>query len=260
MPPVDDEPFLRAICANPADDAPRLVFADWLDEHGETDRARFIRLHIDLARRPDAARIEGHCERLFQANCEKWVAALPGTAALWAEFAVSPVPRPGATHFEVGGEPGLLDTWINCKPDLTDWERGFPGVVIVQGSSDVFLACVELIREFVPVHRLRLMNLDDPDLLIRKLARLPFLRGLRDLILRGNSLSDDSAVALANSPFAAGLRLISVGANGMTDRGARAIAESPYVGGLETLHLLRNRFTGSAQSLLRARFGFRVHC
>jgi uncharacterized protein (TIGR02996 family) len=30
---VQDD-FLRAICESPDDDAPRLVFADWLDEHG----------------------------------------------------------------------------------------------------------------------------------------------------------------------------------------------------------------------------------
>jgi uncharacterized protein (TIGR02996 family) len=28
--------FIRAICAAPADDLPRLVFADWLDEHTNT--------------------------------------------------------------------------------------------------------------------------------------------------------------------------------------------------------------------------------
>jgi uncharacterized protein (TIGR02996 family) len=33
---MDDEAaFLRAICATPADDAPRLAFADWLDDRGQ---------------------------------------------------------------------------------------------------------------------------------------------------------------------------------------------------------------------------------
>ena len=27
--------LLKAVCDNPDDDTPRLVFADWLDEHGE---------------------------------------------------------------------------------------------------------------------------------------------------------------------------------------------------------------------------------
>jgi uncharacterized protein (TIGR02996 family) len=31
---------LRYILANPEDDAPRLVYADWLEEHGDGARAR----------------------------------------------------------------------------------------------------------------------------------------------------------------------------------------------------------------------------
>lgn len=42
------EAFLRAICAHPSDVTPRLVFADWLDENGEPERAEFIRLQIRI--------------------------------------------------------------------------------------------------------------------------------------------------------------------------------------------------------------------
>lgn len=35
--------FLRAICEQPDENSVRLVYADWLDEHGEADRAAFIR-------------------------------------------------------------------------------------------------------------------------------------------------------------------------------------------------------------------------
>ena len=38
------EAFLNAIFDAPADDLPRLVFADWLDEHGETEWAELIRI------------------------------------------------------------------------------------------------------------------------------------------------------------------------------------------------------------------------
>jgi uncharacterized protein (TIGR02996 family) len=38
-----DDGFLRAILADPEAEAPRLVYADWLDEHGEPDRAEFLR-------------------------------------------------------------------------------------------------------------------------------------------------------------------------------------------------------------------------
>ena len=42
--------LLRAVCENPDDDLPRLVFADWCDENGEPERAEFIRTQIELRR------------------------------------------------------------------------------------------------------------------------------------------------------------------------------------------------------------------
>ena len=52
---MSDAALLAAIRAAPADDAPRLVYADWLDEHGQPERAEFIRLQCELARRGDPA-------------------------------------------------------------------------------------------------------------------------------------------------------------------------------------------------------------
>jgi uncharacterized protein (TIGR02996 family) len=40
--------FLRAILESPEDDTTRLVFADWLDDNGELERAEFIRLQIRM--------------------------------------------------------------------------------------------------------------------------------------------------------------------------------------------------------------------
>src|SRR5215470_6975433 len=47
------EALLRAVCENPDDDTPRLVFADWLQENGDEARAEFIRLQIEIANLPD---------------------------------------------------------------------------------------------------------------------------------------------------------------------------------------------------------------
>lgn len=44
---TERETFERAVCENPEDDTARLVFADWLDEHGEADRAELIRYQIE---------------------------------------------------------------------------------------------------------------------------------------------------------------------------------------------------------------------
>jgi uncharacterized protein (TIGR02996 family) len=42
--------FLADIRDWPDDDAPRLIFADWLDDNGQPERAEFIRVQVELAR------------------------------------------------------------------------------------------------------------------------------------------------------------------------------------------------------------------
>lgn len=46
----DRAAFLAAIREAPDDDAPRLIYADWLDENGEAERAEFVRVQCELAR------------------------------------------------------------------------------------------------------------------------------------------------------------------------------------------------------------------
>jgi uncharacterized protein (TIGR02996 family) len=49
MTATDHAAFLRCICERPAEDGPRLVYADWLEEQGDGDRAEFIRVQVELA-------------------------------------------------------------------------------------------------------------------------------------------------------------------------------------------------------------------
>ena len=51
---TERDALLAAIHAAPEDDAPRLVYADWLEEHGEVERAEFIRIQIEMRREYDA--------------------------------------------------------------------------------------------------------------------------------------------------------------------------------------------------------------
>jgi uncharacterized protein (TIGR02996 family) len=47
---TDGLALVRSILAATGDDAPRLVYADWLEEHGQPERAEFIRVQCELAR------------------------------------------------------------------------------------------------------------------------------------------------------------------------------------------------------------------
>lgn len=46
---TERQSFIAAICAQPEDDTTRLVFADWLEESGELERAEFIRVQCKIA-------------------------------------------------------------------------------------------------------------------------------------------------------------------------------------------------------------------
>lgn len=66
------EPFMRAIVDQPDDDAIRLVAADWLDEHGEPERAEFIRVQCELAKCPPEVRADRRWSDLRYAVREPW--------------------------------------------------------------------------------------------------------------------------------------------------------------------------------------------
>jgi uncharacterized protein (TIGR02996 family) len=80
--------FLRTIVANPDDDAPRLVYADWLDEtedRANADRAEFIRLQIRLeslpADDPQRPKLAKREKALLKKYAKKW--AKPFRDILW---------------------------------------------------------------------------------------------------------------------------------------------------------------------------------
>src|SRR4051794_36091905 len=85
MPP--DDAFLAAILAEPDNDAPRLIYADWLDERGDP-RGEFIRVQCQLAQypaeRPLPPELAAHWgglyprqEQLWQLHGQGWWDQLP---------------------------------------------------------------------------------------------------------------------------------------------------------------------------------------
>jgi uncharacterized protein (TIGR02996 family) len=62
-----EQALLRHIGDHPTDDVPRLVYADWLDEHGRTERAEFIRVQCALAQAEATGRTVTRLRRREQA-------------------------------------------------------------------------------------------------------------------------------------------------------------------------------------------------
>src|SRR5262249_5428592 len=82
--------FLRDICANPNDDVARLIYADWLDDQGDSPRADFIRLHCRLeALEPfesERVDLEDRAAQLRHAHEGWWLYELPDWARAKAYF------------------------------------------------------------------------------------------------------------------------------------------------------------------------------
>lgn len=60
---TDQLALLQTINANPGDDAPRLVYADWLSENGQEERGEFIRVQCELANTPESVRLTQECSQ-----------------------------------------------------------------------------------------------------------------------------------------------------------------------------------------------------
>src|SRR5215831_11981720 len=76
---TNDGAFLNAILADPAADAPRLVYADWLEENGQSGRAEFLRGQCELEKCPkDNGRrkeLEVRGRELLAIHRDEWLAA-----------------------------------------------------------------------------------------------------------------------------------------------------------------------------------------
>ncbi len=72
-----EQGFLDAILEAPDDDVPRLVYSDWLEEHGEQARAELIRVQCELARlardNPRRAELLQNERALLQEHEARWI-------------------------------------------------------------------------------------------------------------------------------------------------------------------------------------------
>jgi uncharacterized protein (TIGR02996 family) len=82
-----DDDFLQTIGEAPDDDAPRLVYADWLDDHGQPDRAEFIRTQCRLAAMdesdPERPALAARERELLDRHAVEWAEPLRGLIDGW---------------------------------------------------------------------------------------------------------------------------------------------------------------------------------
>ena len=101
---MSHDAFLHAIHASPADDLPRLVYADWLEENRDASRAEFIRVQCELATidaiDPQRAALEDREHALLNEHEDRWLGESRPEMTEW-EFARGFVQSLTADPFDV---------------------------------------------------------------------------------------------------------------------------------------------------------------
>jgi uncharacterized protein (TIGR02996 family) len=268
--------LLRAILDDPDDDAPRLIYADWLDENGDQARAAFIRAQIKLARLPqddpDRDRLVQTERTLWKANRDAWKAWVP----VWAKVTefrrgfVEDIQCHAADFIAGADEIRLLTPLQGVRLDSTT-EMAVPlfrsrtldglrnirlSVRVERGDWAHFGMCPYLTR----LKRLELISSAHAAELVDTLINSPALPALESLRLRSFALGDELTTRLLGHSFVSRLRSLDLGHNGITAEGALAIVSSAHLGAIETLNLRGNPLTADRLTVeaLRTRFGERV--
>jgi uncharacterized protein (TIGR02996 family) len=273
---AEERALLAAVVANPEEDTPRLVYADWLDEHADSlpesrrdsarAKAEYIRLQCEYARlryeSPEHNRKGGKLQsrslELYREFNKTWVAELnlPANRHTYCWFRRGLVGHIWCTvrHFLNHAEAILAAAPVECltlrqlsQKNLRELTK-CPHIEKVRGVS--FLAD------------------ETPADLVAEYLRVVPTAGLRSLEFRVFTVNSSSptwttrnvalARALAGCIGLAGLRWLGLSDAGVGEVGARALVDSPYLNYLEYLDLRDNGIGLNAEPALRFRFGAAV--
>lgn len=159
------DPLFATILENPDDDAARLVYADWLEEHGQQERGELIRVQCERARLPDDDDRQRELffreEALLAAHGKDWLGKL---------------------------KPLVKE----CR-----YERGFVAWVSLPGRA--FLEKAEKLFALAPLRGIQLTHLGMGKFPAADLAAVPQLARLRSLQLRG-AMRDAPTRTVLQSP------------------------------------------------------------
>jgi uncharacterized protein (TIGR02996 family) len=230
------EAFLEDIREHPDDDAPRLVYADWLDDHGDADRAEFIRAQVMSARpaldEGQRRSLEKRADDLLAHHEAAWRSTLPVLEGVtWADFSRGFVEAVFVTS------PGVFLDQAPALFAAAPVRRLRVGWVHAQGAR--------ALARSPYLARLRELNLcDNPDLGeagVEALAGSRHLAGLTSLLLYNDALGDEAVACLAASPHLAGLTELYLSGNDLGDQGTTALGRCRNLAGLVDLDLRDNR-------------------
>jgi uncharacterized protein (TIGR02996 family) len=213
--------FLDAIFDHPDDDTPRLVYADWLQEHGQENYAQFIRLQCAAAREKpwsdEANRLWEEIGRVWNRLDDEW---WPATREEWS-----------------------VDDSRSELLDAVHFNRGFLRPV-VRVASNHLVAC-EACWAWLPTPATTLELWPESDL--ESLASVPVLRRVSHIQSRSdwwdydedsNSVRSSPGLdALLRSPHLSRLRELDLKRCWLTPANVQTLLEAPGLSAVESLRV-----------------------
>lgn len=159
-----DSGFLQDVQQDPDNDAPRLIYADWLEENGNSERAELIRLQCERAH-PDRE-IDALCRYLARWSKNRNVKEMSADDRnyydllhAWLQDENASLPAPTAE------EKKLLKShqkkWIGKLPFVVEFHRGFPEMLSL--SVRDYLEHVDALERISPVQSIRITSFDPVD-------------------------------------------------------------------------------------------------
>jgi uncharacterized protein (TIGR02996 family) len=221
-----------AVLADPDADLPRLLFADWCDDHGDPDRAEFVRVQVELARlaadSPYRPPLEDREDELMRLGFARW--------------------KVPAGHGVQGFVRGFVELWDGTAEWFLDAaERLFAAAPVRAVRVRVADKHVPALCRMPEFGRVRSLDLSGNMLAVNgRLARLLTdapLDGLTHLNLGNNNLFADALGQVLRSPVAGRLTALDLSGNPLTDDGLRELAGTPALARLESLTVRNNEQT-----------------
>ncbi len=257
---TEERALLNAIIAHPDEDTPRLMYADWLQEHDRPERAEYIRLSIQLANLCYGdPNFEAEEQRLLE---QRWPLVNRFHKRWEREFATA-FPPDESVSFVFNR--GFIE-YVSCSvPYLLDnAEQLFARAPIRWLRPSVPMATVGLLRQsewFPRLHGLQMVNpreihilLEEPVLPIR--AFNFSYRGMSGMSARPYQW-EPIAQRLAEHSGLKALKYIDLERCHIGDAGGLALADSPHLDP-SILNLLNSGLSSEVQQALRNRYGPRV--